>query len=90
MQTVSKSPSRGASLEGTDPAIAELRSVINQVLTPKVQDIDLKGEYPRDIMHQLGKADAFAHGVSTSHQGTGTRRLNCHRRSLDSGVSEKP
>ncbi|MEM1256518.1 MAG: acyl-CoA dehydrogenase family protein [Cyanobacteria bacterium P01_H01_bin.21] len=73
MQTVSKSINRGASLEtlGSDPAIAELRTVINQVLTPKVQDIDLKGEYPGEIMHQLGAADAFAHAVSTDYQGSG-------------------
>ncbi|MBE9066668.1 acyl-CoA/acyl-ACP dehydrogenase [Leptolyngbya cf. ectocarpi LEGE 11479] len=73
MQTVSKSPSRETCLEtlGTDPAIANLRTVINQVLTPKVQDIDLKGEYPDQIMHRLGEADAFAHAVSASHQGTG-------------------
>ncbi|MBT9317859.1 acyl-CoA dehydrogenase family protein [Leptothoe spongobia] len=73
MQTVSKPSKRGLSLEnlGTDPAIAELRTVINQVLTPKVQDIDLKGEYPGQIMHQLGQANAFAHAVSKGYQGSG-------------------
>ena len=73
MQTVSKSTNRGTSLEtmGSDPAIAELRTVINRVLTPKVQDIDLKGEYPSEIMHQLGAANAFAHAVSTDYQGSG-------------------
>ncbi|NEQ51137.1 MAG: acyl-CoA dehydrogenase, partial [Leptolyngbya sp. SIO3F4] len=73
MQTVSKSLNRGASLEtlDQDPAIANLRTVINQVLTPKVQDIDLKGEFPRQIMHQLGEAGAFSHAVSKDHQGSG-------------------
>ena len=73
MQTVSKSPNRGASLNTLeqDPAIANLRTVINQVLTPKVQDIDLKGEFPRQIMHQLGEAGAFSHAVSQDHQGSG-------------------
>lgn len=73
MQTVSKSSDRRASL-GTlelDPAIANLRTVINQVLTPKVQDIDLKGEFPEQIMHQLGQAGAFSHAVSTDFQGSG-------------------
>ena len=72
MQTISKTSTRKEldSL-GPDPAIAHLRTVINQVLTPKVQDIDLKGEFPRQIMHQLGKADAFAHAVSPAHQGSG-------------------
>ena len=72
MQTISKTSTR-KELDnlGPDPAIAHLRTVINQVLTPKVQDIDLKGEFPRQIMHQLGKADAFAHAVSPAHQGSG-------------------
>ena len=71
MQTISKSPTTPAETVGPDPAIATLRTVINQVLTPKVQDIDLKGEFPEQIMHQLGEADAFAHAVSPTHQGSG-------------------
>ncbi|MEM6256012.1 MAG: acyl-CoA dehydrogenase family protein [Cyanobacteria bacterium P01_D01_bin.156] len=73
MQTVSKSSDRRASVAtlSTDPAIANLRTVINQVLTPKVQDIDLKGEFPGQIMHQLGDAGAFSHAVSTDFQGSG-------------------
>lgn len=54
-----------------DPSIPQLREVINRNLTPKVQDIDLKGEYPAQIMHQLGAADAFAHAVSPDYQGSG-------------------
>ncbi|MEO0868490.1 MAG: acyl-CoA dehydrogenase family protein [Cyanobacteria bacterium J06642_11] len=71
MQTVS--PDRRASLTTLtpDPAISHLRTVINQVLTPKVQDIDLKGEFPEQIMHQLGEAGAFSHAVSTDFQGSG-------------------
>ncbi|MEM9808164.1 MAG: acyl-CoA dehydrogenase family protein [Cyanobacteria bacterium P01_D01_bin.56] len=73
MQTVSKSSNNRASLNilDQDPAIANLRTVINQVLTPKVQDIDLKGEFPGQIMHQLGDAGAFSHAVSTDFQGSG-------------------
>lgn len=51
--------------------MAHLRQVINQVLTPKVQDIDLKGEFPGQIMHQLGAAGAFSHAVSPDYQGSG-------------------
>ncbi|MEM9267071.1 MAG: acyl-CoA dehydrogenase family protein [Cyanobacteria bacterium P01_F01_bin.13] len=73
MQTVSKSSNHGASLDNLspDPAITHLRTVINQVLTPKVRDIDLKGEYPGQIMHQLGEAGAFSHAVSKEFQGSG-------------------
>lgn len=54
-----------------DPAIAQLRTVINQALTPKVQDIDLKGEFPGQIMHDIGSAGAFSHAVSTDYEGSG-------------------
>lgn len=54
-----------------DPDIARLREVINQSLTPKVQDIDLKGEYPQEIMHRLGAANAFSHAVAPEYQGSG-------------------
>ena len=58
-------------VEDSDEAISNLRTVINQVLTPKVQDIDLKGEFPKDIMHALGGVGAFSHAVSSDHQGSG-------------------
>lgn len=54
-----------------DPSIHQLRKVINKTLKPKVQDIDLKGEYPGQIMHKLGAADAFSHAVSPDYQGSG-------------------
>ncbi|MEL6249593.1 MAG: acyl-CoA dehydrogenase family protein [Cyanobacteria bacterium J06648_16] len=47
-----------------------LRRVIDQALAPKVQDIDLKGEYPAQIMHQLGRSGAFSHVVSPGCQGS--------------------
>jgi len=76
MQTISKAftPVQSASdlpsgLE--DEAIANLRSVINKTLTPKVQDIDLKGEFPKQIMHDIGTAGAFSHAVSAELGGSG-------------------
>ncbi|MEL6554624.1 MAG: acyl-CoA dehydrogenase family protein [Cyanobacteria bacterium J06621_11] len=54
-----------------DPAIAPLRETISRELTPKVKDIDLKGEFPRHIMHQIGAAGAFSHAVTTDYQGSG-------------------
>ncbi|MEL6453830.1 MAG: acyl-CoA dehydrogenase family protein, partial [Cyanobacteria bacterium J06623_5] len=82
MQTVSKvSDSKKLtdfrlSLDGLDveregAAIAHLRKVINKTLTPKVQDIDLKGEFPEQIMHDLGAAGAFSHAVSSRYEGSG-------------------
>ena len=78
MQTVSTSAANIASVADTplspvmpDPSIGPLRDTINRVLKPKVQDIDLKGEFPRHVMHQLGEAGAFSHAVSATYQGTG-------------------
>lgn len=74
MQTLSKSPitrERERDYLKQDPAIAQLRTVINKTLTPKVKDIDLKGEFPGQIMHDIGAAGAFSHAVSTNYEGSG-------------------
>ncbi len=83
MQTISKSvASKSTASAGNspgefvdfltpNPSIKALREVIDRTLSPKVADIDLKGEYPDQIMHQLGEADAFAHAVSLDNQGSG-------------------
>lgn len=77
MQTISKAftdiklPSHALDVEPADAAIAHLRKVINQTLTPKVQDIDLKGEFPEQIMHDIGTAGAFSHAVSRQYEGSG-------------------
>ncbi|MEL6814949.1 MAG: acyl-CoA dehydrogenase family protein [Cyanobacteria bacterium J06598_3] len=77
MQTVSKAFTelppflRASDVEPADSAIAHLREVINQTLTPKVQDIDLKGEFPEQIMHDIGGAGAFSHAVSSQYEGSG-------------------
>jgi alkylation response protein AidB-like acyl-CoA dehydrogenase len=74
MQTMSQSLTlNGASLDAlsVDPAISPVRDVINRELAPKVQDIDLKGEFPGQIMHQLGAVGAFSHAVSPEYQGSG-------------------
>ncbi|MBE9032750.1 acyl-CoA/acyl-ACP dehydrogenase [filamentous cyanobacterium LEGE 11480] len=54
-----------------DPAIQHLRHVIDRHLTPKVADIDLKGEFPGQIMHTLGEAGAFSHAVAIVNGGSG-------------------
>ncbi|MEO0824438.1 MAG: acyl-CoA dehydrogenase family protein [Cyanobacteria bacterium J06635_15] len=77
MQTLSKTiaaPTQTASTANRATAtlaIAAIRGVAQEKLAPKVQDIDLKGEYPADIMHALGDVCAFAHAVSPDYAGTG-------------------
>lgn len=70
MQTLSKAPQK---IISTDHQLAAdaVRNVVQQQLVPKVADIDLKGEYPREILHQLGQAGAYAHAVAPQFQGTG-------------------
>ena len=70
MQTLQTAPLKNASLTHESAAVA-VRSVVQKSLMPKVQDIDLKGEYPADILTQLGTAGAFAHAVSPQFGGTG-------------------
>ncbi len=52
-------------------AAEAVRSIAEQSLAQQVQAIDLDGKYPTQIMHQLGEAGAFAHGVSPEYQGSG-------------------
>ncbi|NEQ46190.1 MAG: acyl-CoA/acyl-ACP dehydrogenase [Leptolyngbya sp. SIOISBB] len=52
-------------------AAEAVRDVVQKSLAPKVADIDLEGEYPSEILHQLGNAGAFAHAVVPELGGTG-------------------
>jgi len=70
MQTIQKASKTNA-VADYQAAAAAVSAVVKQQLTPKVADIDLKGEYPREILHQLGDARAFAHAVAPELGGTG-------------------
>ncbi|MGF1515156.1 MAG: acyl-CoA dehydrogenase family protein [Elainellaceae cyanobacterium] len=52
-------------------AAEAVRSVAEQSLAPQVQAIDLDGEYPAQVMHELGDAGAFAHAIAPKYEGTG-------------------
>ena len=56
--------------QAVSPIIA-LRYAIAVDLAPKVEDIDLKGEYPRDFMHQVGAIGGFKQAVSPEFGGAG-------------------
>ncbi len=53
----------------TDSVLVELKAAIATKLAPKVQDIDLKGEYPRDFMHLVGALGGFGQAVSRQFGG---------------------
>jgi alkylation response protein AidB-like acyl-CoA dehydrogenase len=53
-----------------ETAVNAVKQIVEKNLVPKVQDIDLKGEYPVQILRQLGEVGAYAHAVSAEFQGT--------------------
>lgn len=70
MQTLEHVSSKTNSL-AHDSMLEAVRSVVKTELVPKVQDIDLKGEYPTTVLSQLGEAGAFSCAVSPQFGGTG-------------------
>ena len=63
MQTIQKVSQTNTAVD-YQVAAEVVSAVVKQQLTPKVADIDLKGEYPREILHQLGDVNAYAHAVA--------------------------
>jgi alkylation response protein AidB-like acyl-CoA dehydrogenase len=53
------------------PVMERLKVAIANDLAPQVQDIDLKGKYPRDFMHQVGALGGFGQAVSREFGGSG-------------------
>ncbi|PZD73767.1 Acyl-CoA dehydrogenase, short-chain specific [Acaryochloris thomasi RCC1774] len=56
---------------GRSETIATIQSVVERDLNPKVQAIDLEGEYPDQIMHKLGASGAFQQAVAPEFGGEG-------------------
>ena len=54
-----------------DLVIAKIEAAIATSLTPKVQDIDLRGQYPRDFMQQVGALGGFKPAVAPEFGGSG-------------------
>jgi hypothetical protein len=70
MQTIQTALSEDT-LAQQQSSIQAVRNVVEEMLVAKVQDIDLKGEYPTAILHRLGEVGAYAHAVAPEFQGTG-------------------
>lgn len=60
-----------ASLLAPVDAISTIKTVVERDLSPKVQAIDLDGEYPDQVMRQLGAAGAFQQAVASDFGGKG-------------------
>ena len=54
-----------------DSAIAEVRELVSRRLAPKVLDVDLKAEYPEDLLRDIGKAGGYRGAASADHGGNG-------------------
>src|SRR5690349_3168398 len=53
-----------------DPLFVELRAAIAQGLRPKLQSIDVNGEYPEAFMRQVGALGGFKQGTPIKFGGT--------------------
>lgn len=62
---------RPGDISFTDPLFVELRATIAQNLRPKLQSIDVNGEYPETFMRQVGALGGFKQGTPTAFGGTG-------------------
>lgn len=71
MQVVSNSVTELISPPSIAETLLQLNTAIRTELAPIVPDIDLKGEYPRAFMHQIGALGGFAQAVSPEFGGTG-------------------
>lgn len=56
---------------GIEGSLAAVRDVIKKELTPKVLDVDLKGEYPEAFLRALGQAGGFRGAVDPAYGGNG-------------------
>jgi len=56
---------------GEKEGFLALQELIKTELTPKVVDIDLKGEYPEAFLRKLGEMGGFAGAVSPEYGGSG-------------------
>lgn len=70
MKTISQTLSANA-LPALQTAADAVRTVAVEKLSPQVKAIDLDGQYPTEIMHELGRAGAFSHAVSPIYEGSG-------------------
>lgn len=70
MQILQTAPSNSIYLTH-EAARQAVKNVVEEMLVSKVQDIDLKGEYPAQILHQLGAVGAYSHAVAPEFKGSG-------------------
>lgn len=54
-----------------DSDLAAIRKLVADLLAPKALDIDIKAEYPEDILRALGKAGGFAGAAAPEFGGNG-------------------
>jgi len=58
-----------ANVGAVDPVIAEIRELVKKRLAPKVLDVDLKAEYPEDLLRDIGKAGGYRGAASPEYGG---------------------
>ena len=54
-----------------DPVVAAVRELVRTRLAPKVLDVDLKAEYPEDLLREIGAMGGYRGAASPAHGGDG-------------------
>ncbi len=62
--TVSDVSALAAQLGVVDPVIAQVRELVDKRLAPRVLDVDLKAQYPEDLLRDIGKAGGYRGAAS--------------------------
>jgi len=58
-------------LEESAASLADVKKLCAEMLAPRVVDVDLKGEYPRDFLRALGAAGGFGGAMAPEFGGNG-------------------
>ena len=54
-----------------DPVVAAVRELVRKRLAPKVLDVDLKAEYPEDLLREIGAMGGYRGATSPAEGGDG-------------------
>ena len=69
--TVSELSGIAAQGGAADPVVAAVRELVRTRLAPKVLDVDLKAEYPEDLLREIGAMGGYRGAASPAHGGDG-------------------
>ncbi|MDA8260196.1 MAG: acyl-CoA/acyl-ACP dehydrogenase [Betaproteobacteria bacterium] len=57
--------------DAVDPVLAAVRDLVKTRLAPKVLDVDLKAQYPEDLLREIGQVGGYRGAASPEYGGNG-------------------